>query len=254
MVVESLCILIIDLIVFALYGSLSRQAEKNLQMQAQIQQNEILIRHNEEIAGLYNEMRSWRHDYHNHLQVIQGYLQLGRFDKLIDYVNNLEDSIVYKPMPIDSGNPLIDALVGVKMLYMQKQNINANINIHVPSNLNVSDSDLCVLLGNLIDNAVEACQRITTDINRFIELEMHALKGQLFIRIRNSTNSSVNMVGTKYLSEKPGRHHGIGMKHIDGIVARYNGYINRIYENSIFETNIMLPIESEVEEIAFSSS
>ena len=228
----SMSVLAINLVVFVLYESLSRQAENNLQMQAKIQQNDMLMRHSEEITGLYDEMRGWRHDYHNHLQVIHGYLQLKKYEKLGAYLEQIERSITGMGLPVNSGNLLIDAIVGSKILFARNQNIQTDADIEAPSDLKMNDTDLSALLGNLLDNAVEACQRIADPgAKRFVEIEIRIIKGHLHVKVRNSTNGALRMQGANFLTDKSGRHHGVGIKHIDEITAKYGGYISRSHEN-----------------------
>jgi len=241
----SMSILVINLVVFVLYESLSKQAENNLKMQATLQQYDMLMHHYEEIRGIYDEMHGWRHDYRNHLQAIYGYLQLKKYEKLDDYLKELEKSITDMETTVSSGNVLIDAIISSKLLVARNQNIQTSENIYAPPALNINDTDMCILLGNLLDNAIEACQRITgMEMNRLIEIEIKTIKGHLHITVRNSTNGIVRMSGAKFLSVKTERFHGIGIRHIDEITSKYDGYVNRKHKNCVFETNIMLPLES----------
>lgn len=239
----SLSILIINVVVYLLFESLSKQAEINLQIQTKLQQQEMIISYNKEISNLYEEMRIWIHDYHNHIQVILGYLQYEKYNKLIAYLEKIEMGFGNLKIFLDSGNQLIDSLVSSKILLAQNQNINIDVNIIIPNNLAISDDDLCVLFGNLLDNAIEACTRIEEiDSNRFIIFNTQVLKGHLHIMIKNST-IRVKKIGEKYVSSKVGKHHGIGLKRIDEIIELYGGYISRMNENNIFETNISIPMK-----------
>ena len=237
-------ILLINIILFVLYESLSRQAKNNLQMQANLQRYDMLISHYEEIKSIYDEIRGFWHDYHNHLQVVNGYLELQQYEKLKKYLHEIEDSMGGIEMRVNSGNMLIDAIVSSKLLLIKNQNISVSVNIYVPPVLSISDIDMCILLGNLLDNAIEACQRMTgSSAKRFIEIDLKTIKGQLHITVRNSTNGILRMVGSHFLSDKRGKYHGIGIRNIDEITNKYDGYINRKHENCVFETNIMFPIE-----------
>ncbi len=240
----SMGILVINLVLFVLYESLSKQAQNNLQMQAELQRYDMLMRHYEEIMSIYDEMRGWRHDYHNHLHVIHGYLQLEKYDKLKSYLKEIEQSITDMEMSVNSGNLLIDAIVSSKLLFTRNQDIQTRVNIYAPPVLSINDSDMCILLGNLLDNAIEACQRmIGVDTKRFIEIEIKTIKGHLHITVRNSTNGIVRKLGASFLTDKKEKYHGIGIRHIDEITDKYEGYVNRTHDNCVFETNIMFPIE-----------
>ncbi|SMC60680.1 sensor histidine kinase [Papillibacter cinnamivorans] len=240
----SLGILLINFIIFAFYDSLSAQVENNLLMQAKLQQSDMLQKHNQEISSLYEEIRGWRHDFHNHLQVLHGYLQLGKYDKLENYLNDMKDSSDVL-LSACSGNTTIDAILGTKMIIARNHKIAFSTDIEVPSCLTCKDTDLCILLGNLLDNAIEACDKIENpDQEQFISVEMKVLKNQLYIHVRNSTNGVVKMSGSTYISDKAGSFHGIGLKHIDEIAEKYGGYVNRKHELCLFESQIMIPLVS----------
>ena len=121
-----------------------------------------------------------------------------------------------------------------------KENIEINYKAQVPATLTVSDIDLCVLIGNLIDNAVEACDEMEGG-KRFIRLYIGVLKQQLYICISNTTKEIVRKLDEEYITTKRGNH-GHGLKRINKIVEKYEGYINRKNEPGVFVTEIMLPL------------
>lgn len=110
----------------------------------------------------------------------------------------------------------------------------------VPRELAVSDIDLCVVIGNLIDNAVEACEKVEPQ-HQFIRLYIGILRRQLYISVSNATGEAVRKLDEEYITTKRGNH-GHGLKRINNIVNKYDGYINRKNEPGVFVTEIMLPI------------
>ena len=110
----------------------------------------------------------------------------------------------------------------------------------VPEELTVSDIDLCVVIGNLIDNAVEACEKVEAE-KRFIRLYIGILRRQLYLSVSNATNEVVRKFDEEYITTKRGNH-GHGLKRINNIVDKYDGYINRKNEPGVFVTEIMLPL------------
>ena len=110
----------------------------------------------------------------------------------------------------------------------------------MPEHLTVTDIDLCVLIGNLIDNGVEACEKMEEG-RKFIRLYIGVLKQQLYISVTNATSELVRKMDEEYITTKRGNH-GHGLKRINGIVEKYGGYINRKNEPGVFVTEIMLPL------------
>jgi len=245
----SLSLLIINITVLILFEFLSLEFENNLNINAKLQQNEMLLKHNEEVSFLYEKMRGLKHDLNNHLQVIHGYLDLKMYKKLDEYICNVEEGISVSELFVNTGNLAIDSIVSSKILLANNYNIKVNMSIQIPPELSISDNDICSLLGNLLDNAIEACQRISkTDSDRFLTLKMFVAKKQLCLLISNSTDGNIRRIGNAYISSKECRDHGIGIKRIDEIVFKYGGYIDRNISSNTFECKILLPFfDSQVQ-------
>ena len=120
--------------------------------------------------------------------------------------------------------------------------IDVNYNASCPEHVAVSDIDLCALLGNLLDNAVESCEKVMEQGEEpFIRLYIGVLKQQLYISVSNSTVEVVRKMDQEYISQKRGNH-GHGLKRINLVVDKYAGYLNRKNEPGVFVTEVMLPI------------
>lgn len=204
-------------------------------------QNKILDKQVEEVQNIYLTMRSWRHDYHNHLQKLKAHIMMDQIKEANLYLNELEIDLDKVNQLVESGNVNLDAILNSKLSLADKNNININYKAIVPNKLTISDIDLCVLIGNLIDNAVEACQKITDKNPRFIRLYIGIFKQQLYISVTNSTNEVIKKLDDQYITTKRGNH-GHGLKRINNIVDKYDGYINRQNEPKVFVTEVLLPL------------
>ena len=112
----------------------------------------------------------------------------------------------------------------------------------MPTELNVSEIDLCVIIGNLLDNAMEACLRQTEEKERFIRVFIGVLKEQLYISVSNSVEGGIKKSDKTYFSSKGSEAHGFGLASIDRIAAKYDGYVNRQDEEGVFATEVLLPL------------
>ena len=204
-------------------------------------QNKLLEKQVQEVQNIYMTMRGWRHDYHNHLQAMKAYIKMGEYDKLDIYLKLLEEDLDNINQLVESGNVNLDAVLNSKISLALNNGIDVEYKATCPPTLTVSDIDLCALLGNLIDNAVEACEKMKEDEKQYIRLYIGILKKQLYISITNSTNEVVRKMDNQYITNKRGNH-GQGLKRINLIVEKYGGYINRQNEPGVFITEIMLPI------------
>lgn len=204
-------------------------------------QNRLLERQVQEVQNIYMTMRGWRHDYHNHLQSMKAYVKMGQYEKLDEYLALLEQDLDQVNQLIESGNVNLDAILNSKISLAMKNGIEVDYKATCPEELTVSDIDLCALIGNLIDNAVEACEKLPESERRFIRLYIGVLKKQLYISITNATNEVVRKMDSEYITNKRGNH-GHGLKRINLVVEKYEGYINRQNEPGVFVTEIMLPL------------
>ena len=214
---------------------------KTYEQSATEYQNKILDKQVEEVQNIYLTMRSWRHDYHNHLQKLKAHIMMEQITEANQYLNELEIDLDNVNQLVESGNINLDAILNSKLSLAIKNNIEINYKAQVPKTLTVTDIDLCVVIGNLIDNAVEACQKIKNSDPRFIRLYIGIFKKQLYISVSNSTREIIRKLDEGYITTKRGNH-GHGLKRINIIVEKYKGYINRKNEPKVFVTEILLPL------------
>lgn len=204
-------------------------------------QNDLMEKHYKEVENMYRQTRGWRHDYHNHIQTMKAYLTMGNLDKLSSYLNELDTDLTTVDTVIKTGNIMIDAVLNSKISLAKNRGIVVDAKAIVPRNLSVSEIDLSLIIGNLMDNAMEACMKTEED-RRFIRVYIDILKGQLYIYIINSSGGKLKKSGKLYLSTKNQKYHGFGLMRIDKVVDRYQGYLDRQDEKDVFVTEIMLPL------------
>ena len=194
-----------------------------------------------EVNEIYLTMRGWRHDYHNHLQKLSAHLQEGQIEEAKKYIGELGESLDNIKTKYQTGNVSLDAILNSKLSIVEKEKIAINCKVEIAENLTVLDIDLCILLGNLIDNAVEACRKIPEEAERFLRIYMCIRKQQLYISVSNATNEVIRKLDAEYISKKRGDH-GHGLKRINIVVDKYDGFIKRANEPGVFATEIMLPL------------
>ncbi len=152
-------------------------------------QDNILKKQRDEVQNIYSTMRGWRHDYHNHLQTIKAYLAMGQVGETLSYLEHLEDDLDSIDIAVRTGNVGMDAILSSKISIASKNGIAVNCKAAVPDKLSVSDVHLCAIVGNLLDNAIEACGRVVPE-KRFIRVYIGIFKQQLYISVSNSTDAS----------------------------------------------------------------
>lgn len=205
-------------------------------------QNDLMNRHYEEVQNIYRTMRGWRHDYKNHIQTMKAHLALNQYGELGEYLDMLDRDLKTVDTVIKTGNIRLDAVLNSKLSLMASKEIRVTAKAQVPETLTVSEVDLCVLLGNLLNNAMESCERIENQKDRFIRIYIGVLKQQLYMSVTNSAGGDIRKTGPGRYRTTKGEGHGFGLRRIDALVEKYGGYLNRQNEPGVFATEIMLPL------------
>ena len=204
-------------------------------------QADLMDRHVQEVENIYRQMRAWRHDYHNHIQSIKAYRALGRNDELDIYLDALDGDLRQVDTVLKTGNVMLDAILGSKLSLARSRGIAVHAKAAVPARLTVSDVDLCVVLGNLLDNAMEACCRMACVEDAFIRVYIGARKGQLYLSVTNTAPGKASLAAGRPRSAK-GPTHGFGLMRVDRLVEKYAGRLRRASEADAFTTEILLPL------------
>ena len=191
----------------------------------------------EHILNIYQEMSAWRHDIRNHNSVVLGLLSLGETKKAIEYINDVESISNVFDVCIYTNNIVIDSLLSNKINIAKEKNIEMNIKIDMSSEIKIPNVDICTIIGNLMDNSIEACDKFKD--KKFIDIIIIS-SDQLVIRVKNSSNGCLKKERNRFLSTKEEKGHGFGLIQIDSVVKKFDGYINREYSENIFNTYIRI--------------
>lgn len=205
-------------------------------------QNKLISKQFVEVENIYKQMRGWKHDYHNHIQVMKAYLALGKYEEMDKHLDELNKDLKGIDKVLKTGNLMVDAILNTKLSIALSKEININAKATVPKNMKIADVDLCTVIGNLMDNATEATIKLENPKDRFIRVYIREMKGQLYISITNSVGGEIKKTSREYITTKLGINHGFGLKRIDSVVDKYNGFINRQNEEGVFATEVILPL------------
>ena len=172
-------------------------------------QNKLLERQFEEIDNTYREMRGWRHDYKNHMQVLKIYVENRQWENARDYIVQMNEDLESIDHVIKTGNIMADAIVNSKVSLAKKKDIKLDVTAKIPKEIPMTDVEFCVVFGNIMDNAIEACEKLASKENKFIRVYIGVFKKQFYMSVSNSTDQRKRT--KKYLSMK-GEGHGFGLQ------------------------------------------
>lgn len=203
-------------------------------------QRELIETHYREVENMYRQIRGWRHDYRNHIQMMKVLAANGDMDALKVYLDELDTDLNTVDTVVKTGNPMADAILNSKISLARSRNIPTQVDAHIPVKLKMSELDLCCIIGNLFDNAMEASMALPEE-RRMIRVYMDMKGTQLYISFTNFTAAKkLSKVGKGFKTSK-GEGHGFGLLRIDDIVSRYDGYLSRNSEDGAFTTEILIP-------------
>ena len=182
-------------------------------------QQELIETHYREVDNMYRQIRGWRHDYRNHIQTMKAYAANGDLDAIKNYLDLLDEDLTTVDTVVKTGNPMTDAILNSKISLAKAREIEVVADAHIPVKLKSSEIDLCCIIGNLFDNAIEASMKLPAD-QRMIRVYMDMKNTQLYISFTNFTaGKKMEKVGNLFRTTKGGDH-GLGLIRIDAIVER----------------------------------
>ena len=199
-------------------------------------ESEILQKYYQETESMYAKMRGWRHDYRHHIQTMKVHAANGEYDEIDRYLDMLDDDLTNVETVIRTGNRMADAILNSKLSLAMEKHIQVKADARIPVTLSVSELDLCIIIGNLLDNAIDACMELPAE-RRLIRIYMEMKGNFLYLSLLNTAGG---MKKRSFFTTK-GEGHGFGISRIDAIVKKYGGYIKRASEDESFSTEVLLP-------------
>ena len=189
----------------------------------------------------YQEMLKSRkvvHDMKNHILALKNYDQEQNWPGLHEYLNELSDDMLEYNFHVWTGNHMLDMILNQKGKDAQNQNTVMQIDTEVFSTLPFTDREIISLFGNLLDNALEACEKIN-DKERWIKIKIKKKNLLLYIEIANVLEEMPKQIQKEFVSNKKDNGlHGYGMKNIQDIVKKYDG----IFEYKVYEDHLIFMI------------
>lgn len=201
-------------------------------------QTEQSEKHLNEMRFIHKEMRGYKHDFHHHLQTLRMHLESGEVERALAYIDELDRELKNVDTLLKTGNVSLDAVLSAKIAQAKAKNIAVTIKANVPDKLTLSDVELGVVVGNLLDNAIEAC--LTVPEGRFLRLYISMKGNMLYFSMLNTAGEKKKKVGTFFKTEKDGMH-GFGLRRAEAILEKHGGWIKYNSEDGAFTSEFLVP-------------
>jgi len=223
-----------DVFIFYLYDSFSAQYVKNLKSALHEQEKKYYLAQCQLMQESTERARSIRHDMKLHLATLKDFALNNKPEDATAYINRLYSDIDEIEIFSKTNHPAIDSVINYKLKDIKKSDTKLNMRFQVPPTLSIDDADIVTIIGNLLDNALEAVAKTE---EKTITLNIALDNGTLLIKAENSYNGEIN---ENMASLKSGPEHGYGLNNIKRSVDKYDGYMKITHTENIFSVAIIL--------------
>lgn len=187
------------------------------------------------------ETQALKHDMTNHMICMKGLLELGEINELREYIQSIENRIKVNTKVVRTGNTIVDAILNEKYSIARDKEVNIEIDVVLPSDIRIDMMDLCTIISNGIDNAIEACEKIALIEKREIQIVGRYTQGYFIFDITNKTSGHVEVVNnTVKTIKKDSENHGYGLRNIKNSVDKYKGKLNLSHKENAFKLEILI--------------
>jgi len=229
----------INIFIFYLYDALMKSYQEKMDKQFLQQQNNAYIKQFEIIARSQQNLQLIRHDIKNHIFILQSFLEKNNTEEGLSYLQSVLDSMYYSKEYAKSGNNTVDSILNYKVDEAEKHNIKVDLVLNIPEKLSIKPFDLCVVIGNLFDNAIEATSKL--DENRRIEISIELDRNILYINFNNTYDGNlVYKENRLYTTHEDIENHGFGLISIENAIEKYNGDITIEHTERNFNVSLLM--------------
>lgn len=235
-------LLIINIIAFYLYDVLNSVYQDKIEKALLKQQNNYYQKQFDIMDNSYKNVKSIRHDIKNHLFIIESYIRKYDTEKATNYIQNIINASYGEQELSRSGNFDFDSILNYKLQNASSHEIETIIEAKIPQKINIESFDIAIIIGNLIDNALEAVSKLSN--NKKINIRINYRKNTLYIHMNNTFDGNVYYEDNRILTTHADKeNHGIGLKNIEKAIKKYNGTMEINHTNNNFIVDILLYID-----------
>lgn len=233
------------LIMAVLFYRINRQYEMEKKIaQLEKEKNGLLMRDYQMLKDTYAANAKLFHDFYNHIEALQRYLIKDKTKEAIQYIEDLRSPLKTITQALWTGDEAVDYLINSKIALAASRKIRVSTNIEFPRHTNIRSVDLVAILGNLLDNALEAIEGIEDSL-RFINLAIRRINDMLVIKVENGCHIAPAITDGDLQTSKTNKDlHGWGLKSVHTAVEHYDGTIETEYSNHTFRAVVTLSFEA----------
>lgn len=219
------------------YKKLQQNFRLSMELSLLEQEEHSLNRYVEEAKARYDETRSFRHDIRNHIAVVRNLLQSGKLEEAVSYIEDMDDIAEKMSFPCSTNNPVVDILVGNKLGIAKSMGIDVDCSLFLPYPCDLKDIDICIVLSNALDNAIQAVKNLDAGIEKYIYVSGRIQGDFLMIETRNS-----------FYGEGEFKK-GTGLSNVKKVAEKYGGAMSIEIKENEFVLHVLLILSQHSESI-----
>lgn len=193
------------------------------------------------LSGAYSANAKVYHDFNNHINVLYQFLIRADSRSALEYLDSISEPIRTLLERTWTGNEVIDVIINSKLKKMEENDIKTHINVEFPNNSDIMSSDICTILSNLLDNAIEACQRNQNAENKWVNITIRKVNAMLIFKIENGNEVMPQIKNSHLVTAKEDeRFHGWGLRSVESAIEKYEGVMQHTIEKNKFQVVVTL--------------
>lgn len=234
----------VNILVYCIMRQMSRKNQENTTLLIDKMQLEVYKSQLVDSEKQQEDIKQIRHDMRNHLQYISGLIQVQAYDKAQNYLEDiLKSKLDFGYVNVKTGSRVVDIIANSKLSLCNANKIRTATTIS-HFELDMEDIDICIVLGNLFDNAIEACCKVESE--RFLFFEMVQNKGYVHLTLKNSIEGSVLETNPElHTTKEEKKLHGVGLRSVKSVVTKYDGMMSFYEEHDMFVIDVWLPAKKQ---------
>ena len=241
-VAVALCMAIMNIILFVLLKYVSQREYEYTQLQLLQERNKEKMQSYYGVREDYYQKKRMLHDYNNQVQCIRGLLQQKKYKEAENYAGKLTQTLLDGSEVVDVNNSVINVVLNQKYRLAKSKGITVSFQINDLSGAWMEEQDMVILLANLLDNAIEACENRKD--HPVIRLKLLRENAQILLSVQNPVESTQNMIHDQLSTSKADKaNHGIGLKNVQLVLEKYDGMSRIHIEDGWFYFTAMIPDE-----------
>ena len=235
---------VILLLLVSFYYYSEYKKEKEIIRMVQVR-SDLMEKNYEAIREAYETNAKLFHDLNNHLNILYQLLKENDYDQAMDYIESLKVPLQNLKTSIWSGNKVVDSILNSKKNQAEKKAVRFEINAEFPQNTDIQSKDVVSILGNLLDNALEACKLASNEQEKWIQVSIRNINNMVVMKVQNSLFGRVQEENNqlKTTKEKSGMH-GWGMRSVEAAAEKYDGTVQYFYTDKDFTVVVTLYYEN----------